>query len=145
MFLHGMMDAILFPKPAFFLQVTLSALHPENAIWIATVGYVGSLIGTPIGYFIGNTSGNLVLSKVMKKKWLETANKLFNRHGEAAILIGSFTPIPFKIFTILSGCMKFPFWKLFFYAAVGRAAKFYIVGILFHLYGQVWLSRWLVK
>lgn len=58
------------------------------------------------------------------------------KHGETAILLGSFTPIPFKLFTIMSGCMNYSFWKLFGYAAIGRAAKFYVVGMLFYLYGR---------
>ena len=55
---------------------------------------------------------------------------------EAAILVGAFTPIPFKIFTILSGCMSYPLWKLLSYATLGRAVKFYTVGILFYVYGR---------
>lgn len=51
-------------------------------------------------------------------------------------MIGSFTPIPFKVFTILSGCLNFPLWRLMVYAALGRATKFYVVGILFYLYGR---------
>ncbi|TDF92617.1 YqaA family protein [Paenibacillus piri] len=136
LFIHAMIDAIIFPIPAFFLQVSLSALNPENAIWLATLGYIGCLAGTPIGYAIGKTSGNLVLGKFMKKKWLDSATSLFQRHGESAILIGSFTPIPFKLFTIMSGCMNYPLWKLLGYAAIGRAVKFYLVGILFYMYGR---------
>lgn len=61
---------------------------------------------------------------------------MFTKHGEAAILVGAFTPIPFKIFTILSGCMNYPLWKLISYAALGRAVKFYTVGVLFYVYGR---------
>ncbi|MDF2647345.1 MAG: DedA family protein [Paenibacillus sp.] len=136
LFIHAMIDAIIFPIPAFFLQVSLSVLNPENAIWLATLGYVGCLVGTPIGYAIGKKSGNFVLNSFMKKKWLDSATALFRRHGETAILIGAFTPIPFKLFTIMSGCMNYPLWKLLGYAAIGRAAKFYIVGILFYIYGR---------
>lgn len=136
LFIHAMIDAILFPIPAFFLQVSLSALSPETAIWLATVGYIGCLIGTPIGYAIGKASGSLLLNRVMKKKWLDSATEMFRKHGEAAILVGSFTPIPFKLFTILSGVMNYPLWKLLGYAAIGRAAKFYTVGILFYIYGR---------
>jgi membrane protein YqaA with SNARE-associated domain len=136
LFIHAMIDAIIFPIPAFFLQVSLSALNPENALWLATYGYLGCLAGTPIGYAIGKVSGNVVFGKIMKKKWLDAAEEMFRKHGETAILLGSFTPIPFKIFTIMAGCMNYSFWKLFGYAAVGRAAKFYVVGILFYLYGR---------
>jgi membrane protein DedA with SNARE-associated domain len=72
----------------------------------------------------------------LKKEWIDAATKLFQKSGETAILIGSFTPIPFKVFTILSGALRFPLWKLIAYAAFGRAVKFYVVGILFYMYGK---------
>ncbi|MUG67408.1 DedA family protein [Paenibacillus campinasensis] len=136
LFIHAMIDAIIFPIPALFSQISLSTLSPERAIWLATIGFIGCIIGTPIGYGIGRASGTLVLSKMMKKKWHDSATALFTKHGEAAILVGAFTPIPFKIFTILSGCLKYPLWKLIAYAALGRAAKFYAVGGLFYVYGR---------
>lgn len=136
MFIHSFIDAIIFPVPAFFLQVSLSILNPSSALWLATVGYIGCLLGTPIGYFIGRKLGEPILHKLMKEKWIRSANVLFLRNGEAAILIGAFTPIPFKVFTILSGCFKFSFWKLLVFAALGRAVKFYAVGFIFHYYGR---------
>ncbi|MGG3279338.1 YqaA family protein [Paenibacillus solani] len=136
LFIHAMIDAIIFPIPALFSQLSLSALSPDRAIWLASIGFVGCLIGTPIGYGIGKASGGLVLNKIMKRKWYDSATALFTKHGEAAILVGAFTPIPFKIFTILSGCMSYPLWKLLSYAALGRAVKFYTVGVLFYVYGR---------
>jgi membrane protein YqaA with SNARE-associated domain len=136
LFVHSIIDAIFFPIPAFFTQVSLSLLDPEGALLLATVGFVGCLIGTPVGYGIGKLSGKVLLHKLLKKRWVDAATAMFGKNGEAAILIGSFTPIPFKVFTILSGGLNFPLWKLMVYAAIGRAAKFYVVGALFYLYGQ---------
>lgn len=136
MFIHSFIDAIFFPIPAFFLQVSLSMLNPSSALWLATVGYIASLLGTPIGYLIGRKLGEPVLHKGMKKKWVHTATTLFTKNGEAAILIGAFTPVPFKVFTILSGCFQFSLWKLLSYAALGRAVKFYGVGLIFYYYGR---------
>jgi membrane protein YqaA with SNARE-associated domain len=136
LFIHGMIDAIIFPIPALFLQIPLSAVHPSDALWLATVGFIGCLIGTPIGYWIGRSIGTPVLYRIVKRSWVDSAEKLFSKNGEAAILLGSFTPIPFKVFTILSGALKFPLWKLLAYAAVGRAVKFYAVGTLFYMYGR---------
>ncbi|MFS0672147.1 YqaA family protein [Ornithinibacillus sp. 179-J 7C1 HS] len=136
MFVHGFIDAIIFPIPAFFTQVSLSMLNPESAIWLATFGYIACLLGTPFGYLIGKILGEPVLHKFLKKKWIEKATNSFHRNGEAAILIGAFTPIPFKVFTILSGCFHYSLWKLIGYAAIGRAVKYYVVGIAFYLYGQ---------
>jgi membrane protein YqaA with SNARE-associated domain len=135
LFIHSFLDAIIFPIPAFYSQVSLSAINPSNAIWLATVGYIGCLLGTPIGYYLGKIMGKSVLYRFLKKEWIDAATTRFQKNGEAAILIGSFTPIPFKVFTILSGCLNFPLWRLIAYAALGRAIKFYVVGILFYLFG----------
>ncbi|ASJ55237.1 YqaA family protein [Brevibacillus formosus] len=137
MFIHSFADAVIFPVPAFFLQVPLSLVDPSQALWIATVGYIACLIGTPVGYFIGKVLGKSVLYKILKKEWIDSATEMFQKKGEVAIFIGSFTPIPFKVFTIMSGCLKFPLWKLIGYAAIGRAVKFYAVGFLFYFYGKM--------
>ncbi|KJB87763.1 membrane protein [Paenibacillus sp. E194] len=134
--IHSFADAVIFPVPAFFLQVPLSLLDPSNALWLATAGYIACLLGTPVGYMIGKLLGHSVLEKILKKSWIDSANQMFKKNGETTILIGSFTPIPFKVFTILSGCMNFPLWRLIGYAAIGRAVKFYAVGLLFYLYGR---------
>ncbi|NMO97930.1 YqaA family protein [Paenibacillus lemnae] len=136
LFIHSFFDAVIFPVPAFFLQVSLSILHPSSALWLATAGFVGCLLGTPVGYMIGKLLGKSVLYKILKKEWIDAATDRFQKNGEAAILVGSFTPIPFKVFTILSGCLNFPLWRLMAYAALGRATKFYVVGILFYFYGR---------
>ncbi len=136
MFIHAMIDAIIFPIPAFFLQLTLSAANPELALWYALIGYIGCLLGTPVGYFIGKLLGTKFLYKILKRGWVEKASALFKKNGEGAILIGSFTPIPFKVFTILSGTLNFSLWRLILFAAIGRAFKFFIVGALFFFYGR---------
>lgn len=136
LFIHSFADAIIFPIPAFFLQVPLSILDPSGALWLATIGFIACLLGTPFGYYIGKLLGTSVLNKLMRPSIVEKANQMFQKNGEAAILIGAFTPIPFKVFTILSGCLKFPLWRLMAYAAIGRAVKFYSIGFLFYLYGR---------
>lgn len=136
LFIHSFADAAIFPIPAFFLQVSLSLLDPANALWLATVGYIACLLGTPIGFLIGKMLGHSIIEKLLKKSWVDSANEKFTKNGEVAILMGSFTPIPFKVFTILSGCLNFSLWRLIVYAALGRAVKFYTIGLLFYLYGK---------
>lgn len=111
-------------------------MNPSSAIWLATAGYIASLLGTPFGFLIGKLLGQSVLDKILKKRWIDAASKMFHKNGEAAILVGAFTPIPFKVFTILAGCLNYSLWKLIGYASLGRAAKFYVVGILFYVYGR---------
>lgn len=134
--IHSFIDAIIFPIPAFFLQVPLSVMSPSSALWLATVGFIGSLLGTPIGYLIGRVVGNSILYKLLKEETVEKVTRMFNKNGESAILIGAFTPIPFKVFTILAGCLNFSLGRLIMFAILGRATKFYAVGLLFYLYDR---------
>lgn len=136
LFAHSFLDAVIFPVPAFFLQVSLSIVNPTSALWLATVGYIACLLGTPVGYYLGKLMGKSVLYRFLKTEWIDAATTRFQKNGESAILIGSFTPIPFKVFTILSGALNFPLWRLIGYAAIGRAVKFYAVGSLFYFYGR---------
>jgi len=136
LFIHSFFDAIIFPIPAFFTQVSLSLINPSNALVLATMGFVACLLGTPIGYMLGKIMGKSVLYRFIKTEWIDAATTQFQKNGEAAIMIGSFTPIPFKVFTILSGCLNFPLWRLIAYAALGRGLKFYVVGALFYFYGR---------
>ncbi|MDR9506437.1 VTT domain-containing protein, partial [Brevibacillus agri] len=135
--IHSFADAIIFPVPVFFLQVSLSLIDPSSGLWIATAGYIACLLGTPVGYYLGKLLGHSVLYKLLKKEWIDSATEMFQKRGEVAIFVGSFTPIPFKVFTILSGCLNYPLWKLIGYAAIGRAVKFYVVGFLFYYYGRM--------
>ena len=136
LFIHSFLDSIIFPIPAFFLQVSLSMLNPSTALWLATVATSPAYWVHPSVYYLGKVMGKSILYKILKKEWIDAATDRFQKNGEAAILIGSFTPIPFKVFTILSGCLNFPLWRLIGYAAIGRGLKFYIVGLLFYLYGH---------
>lgn len=136
MFVHSFIDAIIFPIPAFFSQVSLSVINPSSALWLATIGYIACILGTPFGYWLGKVLGDTILRKYIKKQWVDRAANLFQQNGESAILIGAFTPIPFKVFTILSGVVAFSLWKLIVYAALGRAVKFYAVGIIFYFFGR---------
>src|SRR5690625_7585051 len=83
MFIHSFIDAIFFPIPAFFLQVSLSVLNPKNALMLATIGYLASLLGTPVGYYIGKLVGNNFLQKIVKEKWITQASGLFKKNGRS--------------------------------------------------------------
>src|SRR5690625_713670 len=107
MFIHSFIDAVIFPIPAFFSQVSLSMIDPANALKLATVGFVACLLGTPIGYWIGTVLGDSLLQKVVKKQWIDQTAFYFRQNGKMAILVGAFTPSPFKVFTILSGVFTF--------------------------------------
>ncbi len=136
LFSLSFLDAIILPIPPFFLQIGMSLLAPASALQYATVAFTGSVLGAPIGYLLGKWLGKPLMHKVVPAKWVNSATNLFEKDGDAAVLIGSFTPIPFKVFTILSGVFGYSLTKLMLFAIIGRGLKFYLIGLLFYFYGE---------
>ncbi|MGG4452225.1 YqaA family protein [Brevibacillus porteri] len=130
------LDSFISPIPPFFMQIAMSLLDPGSAIQFATVAFTASVLGAPIGFFLGRWLGKPLLHKLLPEKWVIVATEKFAKNGDAAVLIGAFTPIPFKVFTVLSGVFNYSLTKLMFYAIIGRGLKFYLIGTLFYLYGK---------
>jgi membrane protein YqaA with SNARE-associated domain len=136
LFFVAFLDSFILPIPPFFIQIGLSLLEPESALSIATIAYIGSVLGAPVGFMLGKWLGKPILNKILPEKWTVLATEQFAKNGDAAVLIGAFTPIPFKMFTVLSGVYNYSFLKLMFFTLLGRGIKFYLIGTLFHFYGK---------
>lgn len=130
------LDSFIVPVPPFFLQIAMSLIDPSSALRYATIAFTGSILGAPMGYILGKWLGKPILKKILPEKWTALATEQFDKNGDTAVLIGAFTPIPFKVFTILSGVFNYSLTKLMLFAILGRGIKFYLIGILFHLYGK---------
>jgi membrane protein YqaA with SNARE-associated domain len=136
LFALSFLDAIVLPVPPFFLQIAMSLIDPAASLKIALVAFTGSVLGAPIGYLLGKWLGKPLMHKLVPAKWANKAMELFEKNGDAAVIIGSFTPIPFKVFTILSGVFNFSLTRLMIYSILGRGSKFFLIGTLFHFYGK---------
>ncbi|QRG69201.1 YqaA family protein [Brevibacillus choshinensis] len=136
--LFGMafLDSFILPIPPFFMQIAMSLFDPDSAMRFATVAFTASILGAPIGFMLGKWLGKPLLQKLLPPKWTALATEQFSKNGDAAVLIGAFTPIPFKVFTILSGVFNYSLTKLMLFAILGRGLKFFLIGTLFHFYGK---------
>lgn len=136
LFALAFLDSFILPVPPFFLQIAMSILDPSSALRFATAAFTGSVLGAPIGYILGKLLGKPLLHKILPAKWTDKASDIFAKNGDAAVIIGSFTPIPFKVFTVLSGVFGYSITRLMLFAILGRGIKFFLIGYLFHLYGK---------
>jgi membrane protein YqaA with SNARE-associated domain len=64
------------------------------------------------------------------------ANAWYERHGVWIVFAAAFTPIPYKVFTILSGLAGLNLAAFVLAAVVGRSARFFLVGGLIYLFGR---------
>ncbi|GAA4704366.1 YqaA family protein [Brevibacillus fulvus] len=136
LFTLAFLDSFIIPVPPFFLQIAMSLVEPSSALRFSTLAFTGSVLGAPIGFLLGRWLGKPLLRKILPEKWTEKATAIFSKNGDAAVIIGAFTPIPFKVFTILSGVFGYSLVKLMLFAIIGRGVKFYLIGLLFYFYGQ---------
>ena len=60
----------------------------------------------------------------------------YNQWGVYSVIIGGFTPIPFKIITITSGFMKFDFILFTISALMARGLRFTIEGLVIKFFAD---------
>lgn len=73
--------------------------------------------------------------------WLMTdtyhqARALYEKHDFWIVFAAAFTPIPYKVFTILSGLMQMRILPFIIASAIGRSLRFFLVATLIYAFGE---------
>lgn len=136
LFIISFIESSFFPIPPDLILIPLILAEPDLFIFFALIAAAGSVAGSLLGYFIGIKGGRPVLIKLVGLKKTEKAEKYFDKYGDWAILIASFTPVPYKVFTILSGILRHSIRNMFIVSAIGRTARFLMVATIIALWGE---------
>lgn len=136
----AMIEAIFFPIPPDVLQIPLSVTHPKRSLWYAFIttlfSVIGGIIAYGIGLFLFDWIGQPIISYLGYEQQFLAVGKLYSDNAFLAVLTGAITPIPYKVFTIAAGFWKINLLTFITASIIGRAGRFFIVGILFHLFGS---------
>lgn len=127
------------PEGSDLLIVILSAGKSwGNMAYYVSMTVTGSIVGCLILYSIGRKGGRAILRKRFSEKKIERAERLYNRHGLAAVLISSVLPppLPFKIFVLSAGVFSLSPSRFFSAIVIGRTIRYSMWGILAVLYGD---------
>ena len=73
---------------------------------------------------------------IATQEQFETVQVLFRNNAFTAILLAAFTPIPFKVFTVMGGFLQVPLVPFILGAIIGRGMRYYTLGILFFVFGE---------
>lgn len=106
-------------------------------------GFLGSITGITISYFIGRGFGKVVLEKYghffhLTKERLEKAREWFRKIGKWALLFGYFIPGVRHVISILAGTTKMNYPEFALYTYTGGfiwAGTFISIGYFF---GEKW-------
>jgi membrane protein YqaA with SNARE-associated domain len=114
----------------------MSVLNPNMAILYGLVATLSSVLGALVGHWLGSRFGRPVLSRFASNSKIDQAESLFDRFGGWAVLAAAVTPIPYKVFALLAGVLKYDRKKFFIVSLIGRGVRFIGLGVLLFLFGE---------
>ncbi len=140
LYLTAFVESVFWPIPVDIMLAPM-ALAKRHLAWRYALGAtLFSVLGGAVGYYIGHALYEpLVLPFVEFMGYqdkMQTAQAWFAEWGIMVIFIASFTPIPFKVFTITAGIMAMVFLPFMLTALVGRGMRFFLVAALMVLGGE---------
>jgi membrane protein YqaA with SNARE-associated domain len=140
LFLISFLDSsfLSLPEIADILVVYMVTHHKSRMILYVVATLLGSLTGCLVMYFIGRKGGQALVRKRFATGNVERVMRSFQRHGVMAVLVPSILPppAPFKIFVLLAGVAGITVGKFTAAVALGRGARYLLLGILAVEYGE---------
>lgn len=129
-------ESSFFPIPPDVLLIPLALTNPSLALFYALITTLSSVAGAVFGWFLGNQFGRRLLERFISSKNIEKADNYFNKYGGQALAIAGFTPIPYKVFTILSGVAKMKLRSVIVWSIIGRGIRFFLEALLVMYIGK---------
>lgn len=129
-------EASFFPIPPDVLLIPMGIANPDRAILYAGVTTISSVAGAIFGWWIGKKFGRKVLRLIVSEDTINKGDRYFNKYGGQTLFFTGFTPIPFKVFTILSGISRLKVKDVIIWSLLGRGARFLLEGIIIMYFGN---------
>ena len=134
-------ESIFFPIPTDLFLAPIIIANRNKTIFLISTTILFSVLGGIIGYMIGFYFWESIAPKMniiypaFQEGFLNFKNK-FSELSWVLIIIGGFTPFPFKIITISSGILQLDIFLFIGCSIISRSARFILVGYMFFKYGK---------
>jgi len=144
-------ESSFFPIAPDVLLIALCIGDRKKALWFATVCAVASCLGGAFGYLIGWGVWSVVDQFFFRyvpgftEEVFQQVQDYYEKWNFVIVFAASFTPIPYKVFTIGAGVCRINFVVFMIASLVGRSARFFIVATLFYFFGESirgFIDRW---
>lgn len=136
----------LIPPEVLFLPMATS--KPKKAFYFAGIMSLSSVAGAILGYWIGHAFWDIAspyfFEYVFKEEQYAYVTGLFQDNTFETIFVAGFTPIPFKVFTIVAGAVNAPLATFIFAALISRTLRYFIMASLFFFLGPS-VKEWIDK
>lgn len=140
------LGAIAFSESSFFilppdvLLAPMTLSRPDRAWLYALICTLGSVAGGILGYGIGHllfdSFGMWILDLYGLSGKIGDVKAGYDKYGAWLIIAKGFTPIPFKLVTIVSGALDYNFSLFVVLSVVTRGARFFLLAGLLNRFGN---------
>lgn len=139
LFFLSMIESSFFPIPPDILLIAIAVLNPKKALtaalWCSVGSVIGGVLGYAIGYFLMGTIGEPIITFYGAEGAMTEFLKMYDTYGVSFLAVAAFTPVPFKVATIVSGAAHMNLYTFILVSAIGRSARFFIVAGLIYKFG----------
>ena len=138
------LESSIFPIPPDIMIAPMAITKKNNFIKIFLIATIFSVLGVMFGYALGAFFFFFVFNivefynyekKVMSLKYALTQGDSFYT-WLAILFLAGFTPLPYKVFTIVSGLIGFSFPIFILISLISRGLRFFIVSYLSFKFGD---------
>lgn len=142
----AVLSIVSFTEASFFIVppdalIIAMGLSNRNKVFLyafiaATFSVLGGVLGYCIGYFFYDYIGKPIINYLHYQSQLDTFKYFFNKYDMLAVIIGGFTPIPYKLVTLFAGFSKINFFIFVLASVLSRFARLLLVATLVYFCGN---------
>lgn len=129
--INSFIESIFWPVPVDIMLAPMTLAKPQRAWFYAGLATFFSVLGAAFGYLLGYALWDPVVAPFITSMGyegkIELAKAWFSEWGIWVIFIASFTPIPYKVFTVTAGMLSMAFLPFVLVSIVGRGLRFFMV------------------
>ena len=134
-------ESIIFPIPTDLFLIPMIIADKSKALFLILVAVIFSVAGGVLGYIIGfffweTVSQYFYILYPSFEINFNNFKNIFNSYGWLFVLIGGFTPFPYKIITISSGILELNIFLFIIFSLISRFMRFFLVGFIIFKYGE---------
>jgi membrane protein YqaA with SNARE-associated domain len=133
-------ESSFFPIPPDVLLIPMMLARPSQAWRLASLctisSVAGGVFGYAIGYFAYEAVGRPVLEFYNAMQHYDALRAGFDQWGVWIVVIGGFTPVPYKLVTIASGVAQFDMLSFVAASIVSRGGRFFLLAALLWWFGD---------
>ena len=150
-------ESSFFPIPPDVMIIPMVISKKDDFFKIFLITTISSVLGGILGYFIGAFFFDIGMQVMTfygyEEKLISIKNNLISSESFYAwisiLFLAGFTPLPYKIFTIVSGLIGFNILIFVLISLISRGLRFFIVSYLSYKFGDLFTqfmekhgSRW---